>query len=213
MGRWRRYYTKQSAWRRQKRRRSSKGVLYGGSKAKVFSKEKSLGIDEAVGEGNTFAYSDDDMRKVCEGEVEIMSYRQVMECESLDEVLGDNGACIFLYETKPQYGHWCALIGMGNGMVEFFDPYGQPPDSQLKYVPKSMGCEPVLQDLCDAANATLVWNKHRLQSEASNKSTCGRWCSVRVAMRYMTSEQFAKFFLNQKLPPDSYVTLLTLFVR
>ena len=214
MGRWRRYYTKQAAWRRPRRYYSNKGRLSGGAKGKKpFNKSSYLGIDEAVREGGEIAYSDDNMRKICEGEVNILSYRDVMQCESLDDVLGEFGAAIILYETEPQYGHWVSLMSVGKGVVEFFDPYGKRPDSQLQYIPASMHCEPVLQELCDAAGAKLIWNEVPLQSETSHISTCGRWSSVRVAMRFMTLQQFQNFFTKQKLPPDSYVTMLTLFIR
>jgi hypothetical protein len=216
---WKRRYRRSRSPARKggywKRRRSVKGRMYGGAfpKKRATPPGKWLGVDECIAQGNGIAYSDDNMRKICENEVNILSYRDLMNCNSLHQVLGEHGAAIILYETEPQYGHWVSLLCNEPGVVEFFDSYGKPPDSQLQYVPESMHCEPVLKEMCAQAGARLIWNDVKLQSEASDKSTCGRWASLRIAMRFMTMEQFQHFFLNQKLPPDSYVTAFTMFIR
>lgn len=161
---------------------------------------------------NTLPYSDGNMRFVCEDRVNILSYRDIMKCDSLEEVLGPQGAAIILYETKPQYGHWVAFFRSGPHEVEFFDSYGFPPDSELQFVPKSMGCYPRLEELCRKAGFTCIYNKCKLQSDSSHVSTCGRWASVRVSMRKIKLEDFIGLFTKTALPPDDYLTHMTMLV-
>lgn len=171
------------------------------------------GIDDIVSAVNGLPWSDDHMRKICEGKVNILSYRHVMQAGSLADVLGQHGAAIILYETKPQYGHWVALFSVAPGVVEFFDSYGCAPDSQLRFVPPAMKCRPVLAKLFKQACVQCIWNKIPLQASSEDMSTCGRWASMRIGMRKTPKDSFVRLFVGQKLKPDSYATLMTCIVH
>jgi hypothetical protein len=56
--------------------------------------------------GQQIAYSEDDMRKLCEGKVSVMTYSEAVRKGSIGAVLGAHGAAIVLIETQPNYGHW-----------------------------------------------------------------------------------------------------------
>jgi hypothetical protein len=175
------------------------------------SKRSSPGIDRIVDGGGGIPYSDDDLVKICDGKVNVVSYKDVMRAQHVDQVLGKHGAAIMLYETRPRYGHWVALIRQGPDLVEFFDSYGMAPDQQLSFVPPQMNMHPCLEELFARSGVRCVWNKTKLQAEGQKVSTCGRWAALRIAWKYIPMQVFVKDFQGQSLKPDSYVTLLTLW--
>lgn len=165
------------------------------------------------------AWSEDDMRKLCVGKVEVMTVTDAVNKGSIDAVLGPHGAAILLFETEPNYGHWVALIRVDKNTMEWFDSYGIAPEGELKFIPpgfrkKSKQDYPYLTDMIREGGYTrLLYNSEHLQSSGSNTSTCGRWASMRVALKHFPLETFVKLFTGQKLKPDQYIALLTLFVR
>lgn len=171
-------------------------------------------IDEIARKSDRFPFSDANLRTVMEGKARIMTYRTLMDCNDLEEVLGEHGAVIILYETRPNYGHWCCMYSAAPGLIEFFDPYGFPPDSQLQYC-KGMNVYPVLEDMFKRAGVRCHWSSAKFQKESDSVSTCGRWCSLRIALREINPKAFEEMFLSKrnKLPPDTYATLLTMFVN
>lgn len=179
----------------------------------ISAKRSSPGIDKIVDGGGGIPYSDDDLVKVCDGKVNVVSYKDVMRAHHVDQVLGKHGAAIILYETRPRYGHWVALIRQGPDLVEFFDSYGMAPDQQLSFVPPQMQMYPCLKQLFAHSGVRCIWNKTKLQAEGQKVSTCGRWAALRVAWarKGIPMEVFVKDFTGQALKPDSYVTLLTLY--
>lgn len=207
----RRFPYKSRHVRRDYRNYRAKGRLAGG----LFSHlPKGISIDNVVKRNNPWAFSDDNLRDIVEGKAHILTYRQVMQCNHINEVLGKYGAAIILYETKPGFGHWVALFNHSPGWVQFFDSYGYEPDSQLKYVPAEMGCHPVLKALFQRSGVQCMWSPFKLQSQNQQVSTCGRWAALRICLgSAFNPESFAALFLGQgqKLDPDSYVTLLTSF--
>jgi hypothetical protein len=92
-------------------------------------------MDQILAQGQKISYSEDDMRRLCEGKVQVVPYSHCKRAHSLHEILGPHKAAIILYETEPSYGHWCALFEVSPSMLEFFDSYGKGPDTQLSMVP------------------------------------------------------------------------------
>ena len=173
-------------------------------------------MDAILAKGGQISYSEDDMRRICEGKVKIVPYRYASQCQSIHELLGPHKAAIILYETEPNYGHWVALFEVTPTMVEFFDPYGYSPDSQLKLVPaefrsKSAQNFPFLSQLIKAHYRSVIFNDKKLQRSGPGTSTCGRWCALRVCCRNIPLKTFQRWFIGQRLTPDMYVTALTMF--
>src|SRR5690606_21496962 len=79
------------------------------------------------------ALSNHDITKLLDGQVNIILYPDLHKYTSIDQLLSPYDACILLYESKPNYGHWCALIKHGDS-IEFFNPYGGLPDASLKLI-------------------------------------------------------------------------------
>jgi len=164
-------------------------------------------------------WSEDDMRKLCSGKVEVMTVADAVRRGNIDAVLGPHGAAILLFETEPGYGHWVALIRVDKYTMEWFDSYGIEPEGELKMIPahfrhQSKQDYPYLtQMIREGGYRKLLYNSEHLQSSGPNMSTCGRWASMRVAMKEFPLETFVKLFTNQKLKPDQYISMLTMFVR
>lgn len=129
----------------------------------------------------------------------IFIYHQLANYDDIDKVLGENGMCILLYETKKNFGHWVCLFKRNNE-IEHFDSYGIFPDYELKLVDENMRDilgqrYPHLSYLLEKSPYKLHYNHHVLQKRGS---TCGRWCLARILNRNLNENQFAKLFSKYK---------------
>jgi hypothetical protein len=187
-------------------------------------------MDNIVKHAEAFSYSDTDIRNLLDGDVAIHKYPDLADKKSIKDILiGQDAkpkscACI-LYMTKQNFGHWTALIkhpGAKEGCYEIFDPYGMVPDSELKFIDKDFK-EKSNQDRqhlsyiisADLENPNsgvkeVLYNKYKLQSTVGATNTCGRWCAMRCLLKRLSIEEFVPLFVGQKLPPDAYVTLMTM---
>lgn len=149
----------------------------------------------------------------------MIPYSYCKHAHSLHDIWGPDRATIVLYETEDAYGHWCAMFEVSPTMLEFFDSYGGKPDSQLSMVPanyrqKSGQDYPYLSDLIKRSGyKNVIYNDQKLQKSGPGTSTCGRWSALRVCCRNVPLKTFQRWFHNQRLPGDSYVTALTMFNR
>lgn len=170
----------------------------------------------------TEALSDTDLSRICEGKVNILKYERLKDMRSINEALGVHGACIILYESEENFGHWVALFVSKEqpNTLEFFDSYGIKPDSELKLIPdyfreKSGQSQPHLTYLIQASPEwkTLLYNEVDLQSTKGNTNTCGRWAALRIMTRSIGLTTFQGLFVGQHFDPDWYCALLTLFAK
>lgn len=176
-------------------------------------------MDRLIKQCASSPYSEDDMRALCEGKVSVMSYGDAVGKASIDDVMGQHGAAIILIETKPNYGHWVALIRVNADTIEWFDSYGMAPDAELKMVPQSFRRRsaqdaPYLSQMIAASRySNVLYNKQKLQSTANSISTCGRWAALRVQLRDTPLQRFQRLFVGQRMEPDFYVTCLTMYIK
>jgi hypothetical protein len=168
------------------------------------------------------ALSDKQLRRLVHGKASIILYPNLVHYKNIDEVLGPHGACFLLFEAKRHYGHWTLLFKTINNTIEFFNPYGGFPDDSLDYIPmhyrkKSNQFHTHLSELLHKSPYELEYNEFQFQKKNRNTKTCGRWCAVRLLMRYMTLYQFKEMIdLMTKLfniTGDELVTLLTMSVN
>jgi hypothetical protein len=123
-------------------------------------------------------------------------------------------ACIILYRTSENQGHWCCVWENKEG-INFFDSYGLVPDDQLGFIPRHMQ-HPLGQDfqhltkLIYESGLPVHYNEYMLQDYDDNTiSTCGRWCIVRLQYPNIGVEEFKDIFKNKSLTPDQIVYELT----
>lgn len=154
--------------------------------------------------------------------------------------VGDGvGRCAMLLATNsPTDGHWEALLqwppsglgaaappGAGSGppMIEFFDPYGRPPDADLdSWLPMSRrvalheASNAVADGLAAAARQgwTTVANKTAFQTKSDTIDTCGRHVAVRLSRADLRLPAYTKWLAAQRAAGgdadyDATVTRLT----
>lgn len=98
---------------------------------------------------------------------------------------------IILFLDAPNKGHWTSLCKYGtegDGIIEFFDSYGKPPEDVYKYCPmskrKELGTDKnKLCELLDKCKYDVIYNPVKYQAENNEEfdvNTCGRHCCNRV---------------------------------
>lgn len=182
-------------------------------------------MDKILKKAEQFSYSDKDITRFLDDDVRIRKYSELSQCKTLDDILDGKSCSVILYMTNQNYGHWTALLRNPGGedkTYEVFDSYGIMPDEELKFIPEdvstSLNGGPIMShiikdDLETGKAKNVYYNKYRLQEHLNDINTCGRWCAVRCILRRFRIDEFCLLFIDQKLEPDEYVTLLTLMNR
>lgn len=170
------------------------------------------GIDRQIEQAEDIDLSGQDIKLITNNEVRIVSYHELANISSIDDLLGENRAVILLYETKQNFGHWVALFSISDDTIEFFDSYGFAPDEELKYA--TYDDQPYLSNLMNTSNYKFKHNSTRLQTFAHDINTCGRWTALRVKMRDTPLSEFIKLFKeNKHYQPDFWVSAITYLFR
>lgn len=145
----------------------------------------------------------------------LMTYREIKNKTSIDDVLGKNKACVILYETEDYKGHWCCIFEVKPELIEFFDPYGYFIDSQLNHIPESYKqkkglTHTFLMKLLYYSNyKNIEYNNYPLQQLEKDINTCGRHVIVRLLNRNMKLDDYFNKIRDSGYSPDVYVTLQT----
>lgn len=163
------------------------------------------------------ALSDGQLLNLIDGKAKLVLYPDLVKYDNIDEVLGNHGACILLFEARPNYGHWTCIHRTGDN-VEFFNPYGGYPDDSLQYIPMhfrkiSNQYEPYLSKLMYDSPYQLSYNEHKFQKHGKDIKTCGRHCALRLIYRNLSLPEYTEMIKmlksNTRLPTDELVTYLT----
>lgn len=164
--------------------------------------------------------SNEDILSITKNKCRVIKYDELKDVLELDQIFKPHKACVILYETEHNYGHWVCMLkepGEKKGLVEFFDPYGMKPDTELKMIPsyfrKMSGQNyPILTWLIENSPYQCEWNEHDFQSKKRDVNTCGRWAAIRACWRELSLDQFQNIFVQseEKYDPDIMVAALTL---
>lgn len=163
------------------------------------------------------ALSGGEVLDLVDGKAQIVLYPQLVNYSSIDQVLGGYGACVLLFEARPNYGHWCCLFRRGD-LIEFFNPYGGFPDDSLEYIPlhyreESGQMIPYLSMLLMESPYKLSYNEYAFQKKADDVKTCGRHCAFRLIYRDLSLEDYHALMQDLKREmltnADGVVTILT----
>lgn len=161
-----------------------------------------------------------DIEKLVDGKANIVLYRDIHKADRIEEIFQGHNACVILYESSPRSGHWVCLTirhrqGKTKPSLEFFDPYGGFPDTQLQFIPMEFRKEsfqdvPYLTTLLYDADDrfALSYNEFQFQELKKGVSDCGRWVGVRILLKELTLKQFKDLFLMAY--SDDLVTFLTI---
>lgn len=174
-------------------------------------------IDEILDDLKNTALTGDEVLQLVDHNANIIKYPELANYDNLLDVLEPHDACIILYESRMNYGHWTCIIKRGN-VIEHFDSYGLMPDDELKFVPKvfRMNNDMALPHLtCLLINLPpeyrIEFNEYKLQAKGPNIKTCGRHVATRINNKDMPIDEYAQYFLNDdELTSDDIVVLNTI---
>ena len=158
--------------------------------------------------------SDSDIRKILGRDIKIITYPQLASMGSINECFDKKGRCIMLYLTQSETsGHWVCMLSKKDG-IEFFDPYGEPPEYALKTVPEeereAFGeGQPYLTQLLKASGRKVIYNTHPFQKDRSDINTCGRHSVVRCLYAPDTLTKYKAVMDSSGMTPDDFVSALT----
>lgn len=165
------------------------------------------------------ALSDKDLANLLDHENKLVMYPDLIKYNNIDDVLGPNGMCTLLFESRKNYGHWCCLWKLNDDTVSFFNSYEGLPDDTLDYINKNFADisnqnYPYLSRLLYSCPYKLTYNQYPYQEKGKQIKTCGRHVVVRLWCRDLSDKQYhsyVKYFCKQyHLNADEFVTLLTM---
>ena len=165
---------------------------------------------EATKEVLDYPLSDGDIQKALRTPTKILTYPDLEFVNHIDDIFDKEGRSILLYPTTSETnGHWVCMIKKGNH-IEFFDPYGNKPDSQLKWISdkkrRGFGIHyPTLTRLFKESGYDVDYNHHKFQENGNDINTCGRHCLARLHFKDLTLDQYKDFIKKSGLSPDEFV--------
>jgi hypothetical protein len=145
------------------------------------------------------ALSNKEVLKICGNKANLITYSELADYDNIEQAMGKYGACIVLYETKKDYGHWCCFFVTDRNTIEFFDPYGLMPDDEFAFVTEEFRREngeyyPYLTAMLLATPYQIEYNHYPFQKFAKNVSSCGRWCGFRLLVKDLNLDEFIDLF-------------------
>lgn len=166
-----------------------------------------------------YSLSNKDMMELVEGKSNFVLYEDIKD-STMDKLLGKYGCCIILYQSTKNYGHWCCLIRHSQHLIEFFDSYGEFPDTHLSNVPEYY--KRILNE--DYPYLTLLMLKwclkdpknkveyNEVQYQEYNSShtpkisinTCGRHVASRILLRKYSLKQYQRLISGAIKGVDKY---------
>lgn len=168
-----------------------------------------------LAEARDYPLSDADIRKILGRDIKITTYPEMKHMRSIDQLFDRKGRCIILFlTTSPTSGHWLCMIRRPSS-IEFFDPYGEPPDDgQKKEISLSMLQQldeekPYLTNLLRASGLKVYYNTHDFQKDRADVNTCGRHCVVRLLYAPYSLEKYKSIIDKSGLTPDNFVVGVT----
>ena len=167
-------------------------------------------MDKIIKNAESIDLSLEDIKIITNNECDVVVYHNLVQYNSIEDLLGEKGAVILLFETKRNFGHWTAIFYQdeNRNSLEFFDSYGFYPDEELDYA--KYDNTPYLTDLLKKSKLPYIYNKKKLQVFAHEINTCGRWTSLRIVFRNLGLAQFQRLFQrNQYYNGDFFVSALT----
>jgi hypothetical protein len=161
-----------------------------------------------------YPLSDSDINHILKPPTNIMVYSSLELVNDIDEIFDSLGRVMLLYPVSSESnGHWVCMIKRPNE-IEFFDPYGKAPDTELKWMSSSLRRElnlekPVLTRLFDESEYKVVFNTYKFQEDDKAVNTCGRHCIARLMYKDLSLDAYKKLVLGSGLSPDEFVAGLT----
>jgi len=169
---------------------------------------------EGLGEVKSYPLSDTDIRKILGKDIKIITYPQLQNFSNISQAFDRKGRCVMLYLTEDETsGHWVCMLNKKEG-IEFFDPYGEPPEAPFSHMPTSKLQEldetrPYLTALLKSSGKPVFYNHYAFQKDKKDVNTCGRHSVVRCLYGAYPLEKYKKIMDDTGMTPDNFVSALT----
>jgi hypothetical protein len=172
----------------------------------------------------SISLNDSQLMNLIDNKANLILYPDLHKYNNIDTLLNPYGACVLLYESKPNYGHWTCFFKVKKNEIEFFNSYGDTepneglPDGSLEFIPEefrevSNQCHTYLSKLLVDSPYNLSYNQYKFQKVGNGINTCGRHVATRLNFRHLLLDDYYKFIKsycrNLDLDPDEVVSLLT----
>lgn len=167
--------------------------------------------------------SDADILAITGPDCLVVPYSYLKHVATVHQLFKYHTACILLYKTGPNFGHWvCLTWDPDTDVLYYFDSYGKPIDYWLDRQDQAtrdklgQGVD-YLRSLVHRAlvngslNGVSVSTK-ALQSSDSHVANCGRYAALRALFSYLSNEDFIRMISDNKgygTVTDKNVSLLT----
>jgi hypothetical protein len=165
-------------------------------------------------QAEAYTLSDDDIRRLLGGGIEITPYPNIKDVQNINELFDSRGRAIIFYPQQSEnVGHWTCMIKDGR-QIEFFDPYGEPPDAQKDGLSKNQlekmrMDHPDLTRLLEESGCHVIFNKVQLQKMANDVQTCGRHCVCRLLYYKIPIQRYRQMIHKSGMTPDEFVVSKT----
>lgn len=177
-----------------------------------------INMNKLIKELEEISLSNDEILELVDGKANLILYPELSKINNIDEILYPYGACIILFLTKKNYGHWTCIFKVNDNTIEYFDPYGLYIDNALnfkmdKYFRKINNEDFAhLTYLLYISPYNISFNQYKFQKKLKGVSTCGRHTAMRLILRDLSLDEYKKFMTNRKYSPDELVTILTSYI-
>jgi hypothetical protein len=171
------------------------------------------------------ALSDDELKLILGKDLKLIMYPDLSKYNSIDELLPRpiDYCIILIIEDENKYrieGHWTALLKY-DGVYEFFDPYGNPPDYDLvHWMDKTTRArlnesKTYLKYLL--RGKTYTFNRTKYEVLRKGVNTCGSHCAYRIykfKKEGFTLQEYQEHMINlSKTYGLTYDALVAAFVN
>lgn len=156
------------------------------------------------------ALSDSDIKTLLGGKCNLVTYDEIKNYKSMNELLGKYKRCVILYLTSENFGHWTCCYEYDN-KIHFFDSYGLKPNGAKSFVPNHMHKRlnqdhSKLIELMLKSGKDIHFNQYKLQSSNPKVATCGRWVVFRLWYPDLSEEEFKRLFESRGISNDKLIS-------
>lgn len=159
-----------------------------------------------------YSLSNYDIQNLLNNKCNLVSYSDIKNYKTLNQLLGKYKKCVILYKSANNYGHWTCIYEH-KGIIYFFDSYGFVPNAQLKFLPNHLNKE-LEQDhkhlikLILDTQKPVEFNEFPLQEFKKGINTCGKWVVFRLKHPSVPIKMFNDLFKNKSYTPDELINKL-----
>jgi hypothetical protein len=173
-----------------------------------------MSAKKGLGKIKAYPLSDGDIRRILGRDIKILTYPELAQMSDIGQAFDRKGRCILLYLTESESaGHWVCMLNKSDH-IEFFDPYGEPPEKALATVPEEEREQygedkPYLTMLLKQSGKPVYYNTYPFQKDKADVATCGRHSVVRCLYAPDSLEKYKKVMDSSGMSPDDFVSALT----